>query len=152
MPAYFFDSSALVKFYVEESGTPWVRSLTDSAENIIHVASLARVETISALTRRLNRQDITDAEFDEACGDLEQDFVTQYRIVALSEAIIENAASLARKHGLRAYDAVQLSTALDVRRILAQAESITIAFVTADLELNAAAVAEGFSTEDPNNY
>ena len=77
MPTYFFDSSALVKFYIEETGTPWVRALTDSAENIIHVASLARVETISALTRRLNRRDITEAESDEACSDLEQDFATQ---------------------------------------------------------------------------
>ena len=151
MPTYFFDSSALVKFYIEETGTPWVRSLTDSAENIIHVASLARVETISALTRRLNRRDITEAEFDEAYGDLEQDFATQYRIVALTEAIIDNAARLARKHGLRANDAVQLSTAIDVRRILAEVGSITTALVTADLELNVAAVAEGFSTEDPNN-
>ena len=50
MPAYFFDSSALVKFYVAESGTPWVRSFTDSEANIIAVASLGRVETISALT------------------------------------------------------------------------------------------------------
>ena len=69
----------------------------------------------------------------------------------LTEAIIDNAARLARKHGLRANDAVQLSTAIDVRRILAEVGSITTALVTADLELNVAAVGEGFSTEDLNN-
>jgi len=107
--AYFFDSSALVKFYVEETGTAWVRSFTDTEENIIHVSSLAELETVSALTRRLNSRDINKGEFEEACDDLQQDFATQYRIVALTEAIIRNAASLARKHGLRAYDAVQLA-------------------------------------------
>ena len=81
MPAYFFDSSALVKFYVEETGTLWVRSFTEAVDNIIHVSSLAEVETVSALTRRLNRRDIDQAEFNEACDDLQQDFATQYRIV-----------------------------------------------------------------------
>jgi len=152
VPAYFFDSSAIVKFYVAEGGTPWVRSFTDFEENIIHVSGLARVETISALTRRLRRSDITQAEFNEACDDLQQDFSTQYRIVALSEEIIEGAATLAQKHGLRAYDAVQLSAALDIGRIISQVESTQLILVSADSELNAAALAEGLQIEDPNRH
>lgn len=152
MPAYFFDSSALVKFYVAESGTPWVRSFTDSEDNLIYIASLCRVETISALTRRLRRSEITQADFDEACEDLQQDFATQYRIVALTEEIIEDAARLARKHGLRAYDAVQLAAALDTSRIVSQIESTEVIMVSSDLELNAAAAAEGFAVDDPNNH
>ena len=84
MPAYFLDSSAIVKFYVAESGTTWVRSFTDSEDNIIHVSGLARVETVAALTRRLRRNDIFQAEFNDACDDLQQDFATQYRILALT--------------------------------------------------------------------
>jgi hypothetical protein len=59
VPAYFFDSSALVKFYVNETGTVWVRSFTDSEDNLIHVASLAKVRPFGA-TRRLrgNESDI----------------------------------------------------------------------------------------------
>jgi predicted nucleic acid-binding protein len=141
-----------VKFYVAESGTPWVRSFTDSEANIIYVASLGRVETISALTRRLRRSEITQADFDEACEDLQQDFATQYRIVALTEEIIGDAARLARNHGLRAYDAVQLAAALDTSRIVSQIESTEVILVSADVELNAAAAAEGFQVEDPNNH
>ena len=152
MPAYFFDSSALVKFYVEETGTAWVRSFTDAEANIIHVSSLAEVETVSALTRRLNRRDIDQAEFDEACDDLQQDFATQYRIVVLTEAIIRNAASLARKHGLRAYDAVQLAAARETSRITAKVEVTQLTVVSADAELNAAAIAEGLNVEDPNTH
>ncbi len=152
MPAYFFDSSAIVKFYVAESGTTWVRSFTDFEENIIHVSGLARVETISALTRRLRRSDIAQAEFNEACDDLQQDFATQYRIVALTDEIIEDAAALARKHGLRAYDAVQLAAALDTSRIVYQVQSTQLTLISADLDLNAAALAEGFQIEDPNTH
>lgn len=152
MSAYFFDSRALVKFYVEETGTPWVRSFTDAEDNIIHASSLAEVETVSALTRRLNRRDIDQAEFDGACDDLPQDFATQYRIVALTEAIIRNAASLARKHGLRAYDAVQLAAALETSRITAKVAATQLTVVSADAELNAAAMAEGLNVEDPNHH
>ena len=152
MPAYFFDSSAIVKFYVAEAGTLWVRSFTDSEDNIIHVSGLARVETISALTRRLHRSDITKAEFNEACDDLQQDFATQYRIVALTEEIIEDAVALARKHGLRAYDAVQLAAALDTSRIVSQIESTQLTLVSADLELNAAGASEGLQIENPNTH
>jgi hypothetical protein len=56
--------------------------------------------------RRVRRFEIKQAEFDDAYDELEQDFASQYRVVALTEAIIEEAASLAKKHGLRAYDAV----------------------------------------------
>jgi predicted nucleic acid-binding protein len=152
VPAYFFDSSALVKFYVEESGALWVRSFTDAESNIIHVSNLAEVETVSALTRRLNRRDINQTGFDEACDDLEQDFATQYRIVALTEAIIRNAAGLARRHGLRAYDAVQLAAALETSRIISKVEATQLTLVSADLELNAAAAAEGLNVEDPNTH
>ena len=114
--------------------------------------SLAKVETVSALTRRLRRLEIKQADFDDACDELEQDFASQYRVVALTEEIIEEAASLAKKHGLRAYDAVQLAAALDTSRVISQIESTQLTLVSADLELNAAAAAEGLATEDPNTH
>jgi len=149
--AYFLDSSALVRFYVQESGSNWVRSLTDLDENLIYVVSLAKVETISALTRRLRRGDITEAEFDQACNEAVADFVNHFRVVDLTNAIIEDAAMLARKHGLRAYDAVQLAAAQDTGKIVLKIESTQLTLVSADLELNTAAVSKGFRLEDPNN-
>lgn len=51
MAAYFFDSSALVKFYIEEPGTAWVRSFTDDEGNTIHVSSLAEVEAVFSIDK-----------------------------------------------------------------------------------------------------
>jgi hypothetical protein len=63
------------------------------------------------------------------------------------------------RHGesSRAYDAVQLACALAVREdvLVAQppeAEPPDVLFVSADLGLLTIARAEGFSTENPNNY
>ena len=61
-------------------------------------------------------------------------------------------AGFARKHGLRAYDAVQLGAALDTGRTISQVESAQLTLVSADLDLNAAAAAEGLKVEDPNNH
>lgn len=152
MPAYFLDSSALVKFYVEESGTVWMRSLTDSIENLLYVVNLARVEVISGLTRRLNRGDITASEFDRSLEEAQGDFADQYRVVELTNALIDDAVTLAKNHGLRAYDAVQLATALEVRKALDQLDPVDFALVSADLELNAAAGLEGLQVEDPNDH
>jgi predicted nucleic acid-binding protein len=59
---------------------------------------------------------------------------------------------LAQTHGLRGYDAVQLAAALRVNsRRLSRRTSGAI-LVSADLELLAAATAEGLAVEDPNTH
>jgi predicted nucleic acid-binding protein len=152
VPAYFLDSSALVKFYIEENGTLWSAPSRMPPATLFTFPAWAEVEAVSALTRRLNRRDINQAEFDEACDDLQQDFATQYRIVALTEAIIRNAVRLARTHGLRAYDALQLAAALETSRIFSKVEATQLTVISADAELNTAAIAEGLNVEDPNTH
>lgn len=44
MPAYYLDSSALVKRYVTETGSAWVRELCQDAANAIFISELALVE------------------------------------------------------------------------------------------------------------
>jgi predicted nucleic acid-binding protein len=53
MALYFFDSSALVKRYVREQGSVWVRETTVSVSgHLIHSSLLTVVEIASALARR----------------------------------------------------------------------------------------------------
>jgi predicted nucleic acid-binding protein len=50
---YFVDSSALVKRYVREDGTGWVRRLTRrSSSTVIYIARITAVEVTSAVARR----------------------------------------------------------------------------------------------------
>jgi uncharacterized protein len=60
---------------------------------------------------------------------------------------VAEAASLARRHGLRGYDAVQLAAALEVH---ANVPSLTL--LSADANLNSAATAEGLSVDDHNSH
>jgi predicted nucleic acid-binding protein len=61
--AYFVDSSALVKRYVQERGTAWVRSLTHRRTgNQILLASITVVEVTAAVARRRAGKTITPAQ------------------------------------------------------------------------------------------
>jgi len=73
--------------------------------------------------------------------------VAIYFIVEVSATLVEQAAALARTHALRGYDAVQLAAAIEVH---AHAPSLTL--LSADIDLNAAAVAEGLLVDDPNSH
>jgi hypothetical protein len=53
---------------------------------------------------------------------------------------------------LRAYDAVQMATALDLHKDWTADRLGTFAFVSADRNLNAAALAEGLTVDDPNSH
>lgn len=76
------------------------------------------------MTRRCRIGDLTQEQLDQACDDARHDFDTQYSEVEIMGAIIEAAAILAHRHSLRAYDAVQLATALELRHILIQNEPV----------------------------
>ena len=66
MPFYQCDASGLVKRYVDEVGSDWVRAIVDLASaNIISIADITRAEVTSALARRAREGVITLDERDE---------------------------------------------------------------------------------------
>jgi uncharacterized protein len=58
---------------------------------------------------------------------------------------------LAETHALRAYDAVQLAAAVEVNAQCA-ALGVALTLISADAALNAAAMAEGLTVDDPNSH
>ncbi len=75
------------------------------------------------------------------------DFAQDYRIFEVTIPLLRKASQLADLHALRAYDAVQLASALEVRVIV---PSLTL--LSADTELNTAATAEGLPVDNPNMH
>jgi predicted nucleic acid-binding protein len=146
--AYFLDTSTVVKRYVQEIGTAWVQSLTSPAAG--HALFLVRItlaEVVAAVTRRERGGSLAAAAAAQALADFQYDFAQQYFVVDVSAGLVAQAAALARTHGLRGYDAVQLAAACEVH---AQAPSLTL--LSADADLNTAAAAEGLRVDDPNRH
>src|SRR5580700_3415780 len=150
MTDYFADSSALVKRYVSEVGSAWVAGLFDpSLSNEILVAAISGVEIVAAVSRRARGGAITPADAASICGQLRSDWVSDYQIVEVNDFLLQQAMSLAEVHGLRGYDAVQLAAGCQVNQLALRSGLPPIVFVSADIELNAAASLEGLVVENP---
>lgn len=78
------------------------------------------------------------------------DCAQQYRLTHLNQAILNLAIDLTQRHPLRAYDSVQLATAIIVNRSLVAHGLPPLVFVTADGTLITAAQSEGLTVDNPN--
>ena len=144
MSYYYLESSALLKLYVRERGTddlvPLVRNpfLVDR----FIVLSLASVEVRSAIRRRERIGDIAAPMAAAAIRRLEWQVGTRFYETRLDGEVIEVAKSLIDRHGLRAYDSLQLAGCLAIREFLPT-------FVCSDQKLLKAADEEGLATFNP---
>jgi predicted nucleic acid-binding protein len=153
MPAYYADSSALVKRYVAEVGSAWLAGVVDPrTRNEIFVALVSGAEIVAAIARRIRTGSITAADGAAAITAFRNHFATQYQTVLATTEIVEQAMGLAERHGLRGYDAVQLACALVVQSRLGASGGSPLTFLSADTGLNRAAQAEGLSVDDPNAH
>ncbi len=143
---YFLDTSAVVKRYVQETGTAWIKALADpAAGDFLYVARITDVEMTAAIARRRRLGSLTIAQAGTALNEFRLDFAQHYRIVEITIPLLRHASQLADLHVLRACDAVQLAAVLDIHRL-----DPSLILLWADADLNAAAVAEGLPVEDPN--
>ena len=153
MAVYYFDTSALVKRYAQETGTNWVLNLTDPAANHdLYTMRLTGPEMIAALFRKVRVGDISQTAAVQFANNFKADGQQQYHIVEANAEIIDRAMDLAEKHQLRGYDSVHLAAALRLQEIRLTMELPVLTFVSADQDQLQVAVVEGLLVEDPNNY
>lgn len=149
MAAYYFDTSALVKRYVTETGTVWVRTITDPASaHDIYVARIAGPEAVSAFIRQAPAL----PNLATVLANFKFDFQNQYQRLALTDAVIARAMKLAETHRLRGYDAVQLAAAVELHTVRESFGLPPLMFVSADQALNSAAAGESLLADDPNTH
>ena len=147
MPLLFLDSSALVKRYIREPGSDHVRALLDAAD-VAAIAAVTPVEVAAAVARRSRAGDLPETEGRRLVDAMLRDVDQQFIRIGLGQAIAGAAVTAAWDHALRAYDAVQLASALTAATI-ARRRNTDFWFVCSDTDLLAAAAAAGMATIDP---
>jgi uncharacterized protein len=153
MAAFFFDTSGIVKRYIVEAGSGWVQNATDpAAGNVIYLARISAVEITSAVIRRQKGGSLSATVAASVLGQFRHDMSVDYRILEITPAVLSSAVLLAESHSLRAYDAVQLATVVELhtQRLVHGLSPVTL--VSADQALNTAAAAAGLLVENPNYY
>ena len=155
MSGYFLDTSALVKRQARERGHVWVRSLRDRrVGHTIAVSEVALVEVVASFCRmaRETPPRLSIADRDRFIQRFQQQVRRGYIVVQINRAVLVRAAVLCRVHPLRAYDAVQLASALAQREDDLAVGQPASTFVCADVNLLSVAQAEGLTTENPNGH
>jgi predicted nucleic acid-binding protein len=126
-----------VKLLIDERGTPAMREVLATTTELIS-SRLAYVEAHSAMARARAGRRLSGAEYDRLQAAFER-LWGRMAVVAVDESLVDRAASLARAHVLRGYDAVHLAAAV------AAAGGTSIGFACFDDDLRAAAVREGLA-------
>jgi predicted nucleic acid-binding protein len=153
MTTYYLDTSALSKRYVEEVGTAWIRRLTDpAAGHTLLTSRITMVEIYSALARRKREGSVPSADCNIAAQAFAAHSNTDYEFVELDLNVVTITREVLEQHALRAYDAVQLASAVRSNRVLQASNLSPLVFVSADDRLNAAAAAEGLTVDNPNAH
>lgn len=153
MEVAFFDTSALAKRYIDEKGSAWVADFfSDEVDSLAYIAEITIVELTSAIVRRSRGGSLSSDEAKELLDIFDSHLLSQYYVLELNSNLIDRARSISERHGLRAYDAVQLAAAENLNRKQLMDDLPGAIVVSADNEMLTAARAMGLRTEDPNDY
>ena len=129
----YFDTSALIKRYVDETGSTevhdWIRSADDKA-----TALLTRAEMSAAINRMLRMRHLSQEGYRDALEQFRSDWM-DFQRVPVTETLVARADALACEHNLRGYDAIHLAAALTWQDLL----EVPVTLVTYDKELAGAA-------------
>ncbi|HHC25365.1 MAG TPA: hypothetical protein ENK58_08155 [Desulfobacterales bacterium] len=124
METAYFDTSALVKHYVAEIGSGWVKR-----EGTLASEAYSRLLTA-----------------------FDYDITYKYVITDVMPATVGTACRMSGRHPLRAYDAVHLATAWLLNCELLRNGRPPLTFACADDRLISIARAEGLVVENPNHH
>ncbi len=135
----YLDTSALIKRYVNETGSldvrAWLRSADDKATVLI-----TRAEMSAAINRLQRMKFISQEDTTSALAEFRADWKDYYRL-PITDGLVARADALACEHNLRGYDSIHLAAALNWQELLEQPVTV----VTYDKELVKAARALGMA-------
>jgi predicted nucleic acid-binding protein len=136
----YLDTSALVKLYIEESGSRDVKTAVGKAR-IVSTSRVAYVEARAGIARKYREGELSKEEHDQVVEDLIRDW-NNYFIVEVSESVAKLGGTLTERQSLRGFDAIHLASAL----LLQNRTHLDVSFSCFDERLKAAAVAENLKT------
>jgi hypothetical protein len=152
LPQYFFDTSAIVKYYHSEIGTPTVTRIFAERDRRVRISSLGFLEIQSAFAMKVRSRALSREAsgmlrsrllLDVAASDIEIYKITDNHFATAQRLIGEHSFS-AR---LRTLDALQLAVAIDLTQ-----QSLLDHFVVADTSLAAVAMAEQLNVINPEGF
>ena len=138
----YFDTSALVKKYISETGSENADKLFLSASEI-YISIIGHVEAVSSFRRLLLEKEIKKKDYELLKSEIAQDF-KYFNVIDVSSEIVYDAVKVIDKYQLKSLDSLHLAAALAVKTDIDY-------FISSDQKLLKAAENEGFKVINPND-
>lgn len=145
---YLLDTSTLVKRYLNEAGSAYIRRLFQTPGIIFYQTFLTPLETASALYRRHRAGQLSIEELSLLLKSYAIHSREEYLLLPYSQSLMDTAGSLIARYPLRALDAIQLASALKLRDTL-PTDAPSLIFLSADDRLVTAARQEHLQAVNP---
>ena len=142
MPAYYFDTSALVKRYHLEQGSERMDQLFADPTASLLTANITLTELTSALDRKRQDRTLTQETLNYVLAAVSRDLHEDFWLIELDRGHVLRSQELILRHHLRALDALHLAVLLSLR-------DITPVLVCADQRLLEAAQREQCTVLNP---
>ncbi|MDN5942505.1 MAG: type II toxin-antitoxin system VapC family toxin [Nitrospira sp.] len=136
----YWDTSALVKQFIDEPGTDEAIALRGDAPPHA-TATITFAETFSALRRRVRETALQESQYHEIVRRFLQEWPAYVRI-NLDESILGRSRTLLERYSLRTLDALHLASAIELQGLLEEPSVL----ISADTQLLRAAAAEHLET------
>ena len=146
----YFDASALIKRYSQETGTPLVNEVFRLLpRSRMTCSTLGILEIVSILVRKRNDGRLNQTLFEQAMIEFRAEVIDheEFSAASVSDALLLSALDLIAKHNLNATDAVILRSALNLQQVLREAGDELMLW-TSDKRLVRAAQGEGLTAFD----
>lgn len=121
-------------------------------ENDVFIAGIAVVDITVAISRRSRAGSINIQDATMVYHQLRNDIESEYQVIEITDRITNSGMRLAEKYCLRGQDAVQLAAAEFINTLCIANSLPQLTFVSADKELNIAAVSAGLLVENPHDH
>lgn len=125
MSLAYFDTSALVKNYIQEAGSRRVRELLETYEFVS--SAIAPIEMQSAVRRRHRQGEITRPNYNSILSRIKQDRAF-WQLVEPVPEVLAKAEAIGMGYDVRTLDAVHLASAIIIQNSI----DTLLPFVTAD--------------------
>ena len=106
----FMDSSALIKRYIEESGSNEVNSILEKADDVI-VSPVTLIEMNSAFRRRYSENNISKSDY-EYLKEMIENESKDFSKIIFDSSLENKAIYLINKYQIRTLDSIQLASAI----------------------------------------
>lgn len=150
--ALFLDASAVVKLYVQEPGSTFMRNVVNAREAFdgLFISELSLVEVPAAFTHKYRRAEIDRRDKTRATWEFHRSERAWFNRVRLTSEILREATHLITRSPDRRIgsgDAIQLASADRVSEAVSPSPALIL--VAADRNLRSVANDLGFLTVDP---